>query len=476
MANNYNSLSAVEKLAYGVGDGACNIIWQTIMLFIAYFYTDIYGLSAIHMGIMFLVARGLDAVVDVAMGFISDRTRTKDGQFRPYLLWFCIPYGMLGALTFYTPDLGSTGKIIYAYVTYSLLSAIYSAINVPYCAMINNISRSPKERVSLQSYRFAFAAFGGILVSAVAMPLVKVFGQGDESHGYFLAMVVMGGLSIVMFLMCYFFTRERYIPPLPPVMPGQFRKEVLSDLGALWHNHDWRRLFALNIVNLIAGCLKTGVAIYFVTYYLQKPELISIFLVAILSSKLVGSAISPWLFGSSCRVAGYKLAMVIQALLMIVLFFIGSEHVLLIGAMIVGVHVINACATPLQWSMLSDVIDDVERSAGKNLSGLIFSTNLFAIKVGIAIGGAFIGGALAMGGYVGKAPVQTEEALMAIRLLFTVVPAVLILSLLWILRKYSLTDLKLKGIGGHDTAESEPGNDTSSVVVDVNAAKPGTAV
>ncbi|MCP2072716.1 UNVERIFIED_ORG: sugar (glycoside-pentoside-hexuronide) transporter [Pseudomonas lini] len=447
MTNKYTTLSFVEKLGYGMGDGACNIIWQTIMLFMAYFYTDVYGLNAVHMGIMFLVVRALDAVVDVAVGFVADRTRTPLGQFRPYLLWFCIPFGVLGALTFYTPDLGENAKIVYAYVTYSLLSLTYSAINVPYCAMINNLSRDPKERVSLQSFRFAFAALGGIIVSLVAMPLVKTLGHGNDQLGYFYSMIIMGGISVVMFLLCFLWTRERYISAPPIKSHKRYTETVFADLRVLMHHSDWLRLFTLNVVNLIAGILKTGMAIYFVTYYLGRPDLISLVLGTILVSKLVGSVISPLVFKHIDRVQGYKLAMCVQAVLMIVLFFIDAHHLWLICGMISLVHIINASATPLQWSLLSDVIDDIEKNTAKNLSGLVFSTNLFAIKVGIAIGGAFIGWVLAFGGYIGKAPIQTEEALLCIRLLFTVIPALLIVSLIWVLRHYSLTDRSIQSNG-----------------------------
>jgi len=444
MINENAKLSLIEKLGYGLGDGACNIIWQTTMLFMAYFYTDVYGLSAAHMGGMFLVVRVIDAVVDVALGFITDRTRTSLGQFRPYLLWFCVPFGVLGALTFYTPAAGETAKIIYAYVTYSLLSLTYSAINVPYCAMINNLSREPKERVSLQSFRFAFAALGGIIVSMGAMPLVKTLGQGNDQLGYFYAMAIMGLISIAMFLLCFLWTRERHISPLPIKSNESFSQRVYLDLALLLRHSDWRRLFTLNVVNLIAGILKTGMAIYFITYYLGRADLISVVLGIILISKLVGSLISPPLFKNVDRVLGYKLAMSVQAMLMIGLFFIDATYIWLICGVISLVHIINASATPLQWSLLSDVIDDIEKSTGKNLSGLVFSTNLFAIKVGIAIGGALIGWALSISGYVGKAHIQTDDALLCVRLLFSIIPALLIFSLIWVLRNYSLTDRRIE--------------------------------
>ena len=178
------------------------------MLFMAWFYTDVFGLSPAHMGTMFLAVRVLDAVTDVLMG-AADRTRTKYGQFRPYILWFAIPFGVFCCLTFYTPDFGYTGKLIYAYVSSTLLSLVYTAINVPYCAMINNISNDSRERVSLQSWRFALSTLGGLIVSLTALPLVAWLGQ-VMCKRLFYTMIVMGCSGIILFFICFGLTKERY--------------------------------------------------------------------------------------------------------------------------------------------------------------------------------------------------------------------------------------------------------------------------
>ncbi|QGY32879.1 glycoside-pentoside-hexuronide (GPH):cation symporter [Pantoea cypripedii] len=437
-----STLTIKEKIGYGLGDGASNIIWQTIMLFMAYFYTDIYGLSAFHMGMMFLVVRIVDAFFDVYVGFLTDHTSTKHGQFRPYLLWFSLPFGILGALTFFTPDIGETGKVIYAYVSYTALSLLYTLVNVPYCAMINNISKNPEERVSMQSYRFAFAALGGIVVSMIALPLTKVIAGGNLQQGYFYAMLLMGVTSSIMFYLCFALTKERYIPQIDA---AQKFSGVFVELRQLAANANWRRIFVLNVVNLTAGILKTGGAMYFVTYYLHRPDYVSIVLTIILGAKFIGSMFTTTLYARLDRVFAYKMAMTVQAAIMVGLFFIPAQHLVLICAIIGVIHFINSTATPLQWSLLSDIIDDIEHKAEKSFSGLVFSTNLFAIKVGIAIGGALIGWLLTFGGYVGNAAVQASDAILCIRLIFTVIPALLILSLILILRKYTLNKNKSFG-------------------------------
>ncbi|WP_434663038.1 glycoside-pentoside-hexuronide (GPH):cation symporter [Klebsiella sp. MISC125] len=432
-----NKIGFKEKVGYGLGDGASNIIWQTIMLFMAYFYTDVYGLSAFHMGTMFLLVRVFDAFADVYVGYLADHTRTKFGQFRPYLLWFSLPFGIFGALTFYTPDLGEIGKIIYAYISYTILSLFYSLVNIPYCAMINNISNDAKERVSMQSYRFAFAALGGIIVSSVALSLTKVLGDGNLQKGYFYGMVLMGGLSTILFLLCFAMTKERYIKE---VDQNQKFSGIYNELNILIKDVNWRCIFSLNVVNLIAAILKTGGAIYFVNYYLLRPDLVSIVLSTILGVKFIGSMFTSILYGKFERLAAYKVTIIMQAFIMAMLFFIPANYVIVACIMIAAVHFLDASASPLQWSLLSDIIDNLEKKAGKSLSGLVFSTNIFAIKIGIAVGGAIIGWLLTLGGYVGNAPVQTDSAILVVRLLFTIIPAVMVLSLILILKKYRNTD------------------------------------
>ncbi|WP_457945946.1 glycoside-pentoside-hexuronide (GPH):cation symporter [Enterobacter mori] len=332
-----------EKIGYGLGDGASNIIWQTIMLFMAYFYTDIYGLSAFHMGTMFLVVRAFDAIADVYIGYLADHTQTRYGQFRPYLLWFSLPFGIFGALTFYTPDFGETAKIVYAYVSYTALSLFYSLVNVPYCALINNISRDAKERVSMQSYRFAFAALGGIIVSVVALPLTKILGEGDLQKGYFLAMVIMGAISTIMFYCCFAMTREHYTKAVDK--KRNFRG-IYDDLTVVVKDHNWRCIFSLNIASLIAGILKTGGAIYFVSYYLKRPDLVGLVLIIILCTRFVGALSTTLLYKNHDRVLSYKVSLIIQAIILIILFAIPAEYVLPVCLVICLIHFIDASSAP----------------------------------------------------------------------------------------------------------------------------------
>lgn len=433
-------ISIKEKLSYGLGDTGCNLVWQTVMLFMAYFYTDVFGLHPAHMGTMFLAVRVVDGIADVYMGAMADRTKTRFGQFRPYLLWFAIPFGVLCTLTFYTPALSYSGKLLYAYVSYTLLSLVYTAINVPYCAMINNLSRDSRERVSLQSWRFALSTLGGLIVALTALPLVAFLGKGNVQSGYFYTMMLMGGISIILFFICFGFTREKYVAEKSGVNDNN---TIRSDLKILFANKDWRVLFLLNVVNLIAVLFKNGTTLYYVNSVMRSPELGTFLLTATLASGVFGAMISSTMFKSIDKVKGFKYAMIVESALLFVLYFIPPDNIFTIFSIVILINIVQLAATPLQWGMLSDVVDSEESRSGRRLSGIVFSTNIFAIKLGIAIGGALIGWLLSFSGYIGGAGHQPETAQQMITLLFTVFPGVLVLGLVLIMRKYSLNDEKL---------------------------------
>ena len=203
MSSSESKISVKEKIGYGLGDAASNIIFQTVMTFLAFFYTDVFGISAAAVGTLFLSVRVLDAITDPVMGNLADRTETRWGSYRPYLLWLAVPFGVISCLTFTTPDFSDSGKVIYAYFTYAALMVIYTAINIPYCALGGVLTSNPSERVSIQSYRFAFASLAGILITATTLPLVDYFGQGDKASGYQMTMLLMSILGIILFWLCF---------------------------------------------------------------------------------------------------------------------------------------------------------------------------------------------------------------------------------------------------------------------------------
>lgn len=433
-------LSVKEKIGYGLGDTGCNLVWQTVMLFLAYFYTDIYGLSPAHMGTMFLLVRCIDAVTDPLMGAFVDRHRFKGGRYRPYLLWVAIPFGVACMCTFFTPDFGETGKIVYAYCSYIFLTLMYTAINVPYCAMANTLTNDSQERVSLQSYRFALSTAGGLIVTMVALPLVEFFGQGDLQKGYLGAMAVMGAGAIALFIICYSNTQERVHAE------EQEDRSVISDLKLLLKNSQWRILFTLNVLLLGAVVLKGASTLYYVKQVMGRDDLATAFMVVGMLANIVGALISAPLFAKYDKARIYKILTIISGLLSISIYFINPENIFLIFTFVIALGVVQMATTPILWGMMSDVVDYEKTRSNRSLSGMVFSTNLFAIKLGIAIGGASVGWILAASGYVGGQETQSAEALNAINLLYTIIPGVMFIFLAVLMSFYKLDNKKLEQI------------------------------
>ncbi|MGB2079024.1 MAG: glycoside-pentoside-hexuronide (GPH):cation symporter [Vibrio sp.] len=433
-------LTQKEKIAYGLGDTGCNLVWQTVMLFLAYFYTDVYGLSPAHMGTMFLLVRFIDAVTDPIMGGIVDRTKSKHGKYRPYMLWVAVPFGIACLMVFYTPDIGETGKVIYAYISYITLTIMYTAINVPYCAMANTLTNDSDERTSLQSYRFALSTVGGLIVAMVALPLVDVIGQGDKQLGYLGAMSIMGLGAIGLFIICFKNVKERV-----SVEPDQ-KSSVKENIQLFKSNKPWVVIFILNIVLLAAVVLKGGSTLYYVNTVMEREDLATFVISIGMVAAIIGALISPILLKGYDKVKAYQTLTVISGLLSCSIFFISPQNPFLVIAVMVVLGVIQMMTTPILWSMMSDVVDYEKTKSSRNVSGIVFASVLFAIKLGIAIGGAMIGWLLAFTGYDGQAAAQPEAALTMINLLFSFIPGVMFIALAGIMHFYPLHKPELEKI------------------------------
>lgn len=239
-----NTLSIREKIGYGMGDAGCNIIFGAIMLFVNYFYTDIFGLAPALVGVLLLSVRVIDAVTDPIMGALADRTRSKYGRFRPWLLWIAFPYALFSVLMFTTPEWTYNSKVIYAFVTYFLLSITYTAINIPYCSLGTVMTADPKERVACQSYRFVMVGIATLLLSLTLLPMADWFGGADKAKGYQMAMTVLAFIGMCMFLFCFATVRERIRPAV------QTNDELKKDLKDVWKNDQWVRILLLTLCNV----------------------------------------------------------------------------------------------------------------------------------------------------------------------------------------------------------------------------------
>ena len=432
-------LSKREKIAYGLGDTASNIVFQTVMLFLSFFYTDIFGISPAIVGTLFLVVRIFDAVTDPLMGALTDRTNSKHGKFRPYLLWLCVPFGLISILAFTTPDLSYQGKILYAFVTYGLLMAAYTAINIPYSALGGVLTADPKERVSVQSYRFVCGMLGGLLVTALTIPLVNYFGQGDQAKGYQLTITAMSSLGVILFILCFLGTKERLQPPTNQ------KTTIKKDMQSLWKNDQWRILCIAAFFLLTGLVLRTTLAIYYVKYFLGREDLITLFVTLGMIGNVIGCSLAQPVAKRVCKIKAYITLQLIAAGICAGSFFINGDQLVLAFTFYILWNFVLQIATPLLWAKMADAVDYGQWKTGIRITGMVYSAIVFFIKLGLAMGGAIAGWLLAYYGYQADVQ-QTPETLHGLLLSFTIFPAIGSLIVAFVMRWYTLDNAKLEQI------------------------------
>ncbi|RHW75326.1 MFS transporter [Colwellia sp. RSH04] len=429
-------LTLNEKIGYACGDVASNFYWRVFDVFLFIFYTDVFGLSAATVGTMMLVTRVIDAFSDPLMGALADRTESKYGKFRPYLLWGILPLVAAGVLTFTVPDLDSTSKIIWAYLTYIFMMLAYTFINVPYGALLGVITSNSQERTVLTSFRFIGAFTGGSLVAYFTPTLVSYFGQGNETLGWQYTMGLYGVIAAILFIITFLTTQERISPP------ADQKTNVLQDIKDLTNNKPWLILFSLALVIMMTITLRGSTGTFYFKYYVGRPDLIGSFAMAYMLSLAAGAAATPLLTKFIDKKMLLMLLMSIVAFLSIIFYFIPAENITLIFAMQIAIGFALGPKSPLVFSMYADTADYSQYKTGRRATAMIFSAASFSQKLGGAIAGAVIGWLLASLGYVAN-QVQSASSEQGIVLLLTLIPglfAALSVPLIWF---YPLTDKKL---------------------------------
>jgi GPH family glycoside/pentoside/hexuronide:cation symporter len=454
-----SQLRLKEKLSYGFGDLASVLYWQTFMVYLTFFYTDVFGIAAAAAGTMLALSRSVDAFFDPVMGMIADRTTTRWGKFRPYLLWLCVPFAVMGVLTFTVPEFGPTGKLAWAWITYNGLMLLYTAINIPYTAMLGVISPNPNERTTLSSIKFVFAFAAGMIVSATVLPMAKVFGNGNDARGWQMTFVVIGIAAICFFLVTFFNTKERVLPPKAQ------KSSVGRDLLDLFTNVPWIILLITTITFILYVALRSSVTVHYFKYfvgtqtltlpaYLPKiggtqewhlESLVSIFNTSGQLASLVGVMAIPFF----ARLAGRKAAfigMFIIAILSTASFYVlkPDQVLLMIGINLIGSFT-GGPLSALLWAMYADTADYAEWKRGRRATGLVFSASIFSQKQGWAIGA---GVALWLMDSVGfKANMeQTSESLHGLVQLMSIFPAAFGILAIIIILFYPLNEKKMHQI------------------------------
>jgi sugar (glycoside-pentoside-hexuronide) transporter len=417
MSHDNEKLSVREKIGYGIGDAAANFIFQTMVIFQLAFYTDTFGITAAAAGTLFLVVRVFDAAFDPVMGIVADRTKTRWGKFRPWVLWTAVPFGLMGWLTFTTPDLSASGKLAYAYITYIVLMMVYSANNLPYSALSGVMTGNIGERTSLSSYRFVCAMLAQLVIQGAALPMVHYFGQGDNAKGYQYTIGLFSVLAVIFFVITFATTKERILPD--PQQKSSIRQDFLD----LFSNGPWVSMFVLTIVLFVTLALRGGVMLYYFKYVLNREDLFSLFNVLGTGTTIVGVLLSKPM---SLRFG--KRNLFIAGLAGTVLFTAAFAMLPTTSIpLIVGTEMLRQFAygftIPLLWAMMADVADFSEWKTGRRATGVVFSAIVFGLKAGLGVGGAIGGYVLATYGYVPNVA-QTARALDGIRLSASIFPAI----------------------------------------------------
>jgi glycoside/pentoside/hexuronide:cation symporter, GPH family len=422
MAPNDNSPVAIpplawrEKISYGVADMGFNFYWANIATFLMIFYTDVFGISAAAAGSMLFAIKIINAFTDPVIGAVADRTQTRFGKFRPYLIWMALPLAVAGVLTYTTPPLSGAGKLIWAYATYLLLMVCYTGINIPYNALSGVMSGNPQERTTINGLRFIFAFGGSMLVTAVTPFLVKGLGSGNERLGWPLTMAVWGVAASGLFVLTFLNTRERV------TTPASQRTQVRRDVKDLAQNGPWLVLFFLALIIMITITLRTATAAYYFKYYVKRPDLMAAFVPAYMAAAAAGAALTPLLTRFMDKRRLLILLMSTTGVLSIVFFFIPKDQIGWMFGLQIATGLVLGPKSPLAFAMYADTADYNEWRTGRRATALTFAAATFSQKLGTALAAAVMGWLFTVLGY--KANVaQSVQSINGILMLMSFIPA-----------------------------------------------------
>jgi len=428
-----------EKLAYGLGDTASNFYFQFFNLFLVFYYTDIFGLAPVAVGTMMLALRVFDAVIDPVVGVLADRTNSRWGKFRPYILWGAIPYGVAGYAMFLNPGLTQHGRLVYAYVTYGVMWVAYAAINIPYSALMGVMSPSSEQRTSLSTYRFVCAFAGGFLIARLVIPLKNLLGRGNEAEGIRYTMLIFSVLSVALFFLTFAKTRERVAPMAD--QRGSFGGDLLNML----RNRPWVALFFSGLFTLVNAAVRNGSMIYYFKYVVRDEAKFTLYATSGFVAFIAGAALTKAFLKLGDRRTLMIALSILNAVLIASFFLVDPHSYALLIALNVLANFLVGPTPAMLWSMYADTADYGEWKFGRRTTGLVFSALVFSQKVGLAMGTGALGWLLAYFGFVANVD-QTAGSGLGIRLLFSVIPAALALAGTLAIFFYPITDLKMKEI------------------------------
>lgn len=486
MSNSIKKLTFWEKAGYGCGDLGSVLFWQTIMVYLLYFYTDVFGLTAAVAGVMFFVSRVADALFDVVIGMTADRTETRWGKFRPYILFGAVPLAIAAVAAFTVPSFGGTGKIVYAYITFMMFMFLYSTVNIPYTSLLGVISNDPIDRTSASSFKFVGAYLAGIIVSATALPFAKMFGKGANEievaqTGWQTTMIIYAVAAVLFFLITFLSTKER-IKPI-----AKEKTNIGRDLKDLTANVPWMMLFAVTILFILFNCIRLNVTTHYFKYYVGEQAvpwltsilnffreyianpilgifgkeklvlynagetfgfetLASIFNTVGQTLSLIGVIIIPWWAKTFGRRMGTIILLIGAIVFTGSFIFFKPENVFLILLFQIFGSITGGPISALLWVMYADTADYSEWKTGRRATGLIFSASIMSNKLGWAFGSMIAAFILASTGFVANVA-QNANTLFGLKAMMSVIPIVAgLAALVLLIFFYKLDEKTMKKV------------------------------
>jgi GPH family glycoside/pentoside/hexuronide:cation symporter len=427
-------LTVLEKVGFGAGDLAVNVVISAMFLILTFFYTDVFGLKASDVALLLLLANLVDAITDPLMGLINDRFTTRWGRYRPYFLFFSVPFGLSVFLAFSTPDFDYNSKLAWAYATYVFVKLMFTAVTIPYISLIGVLTDKPQERLSANGYRLFFAKIGAFLVSIVVPLMAASWGEDNLARGYQMSMGLMALIAVAMFLFCFFTTTER-------VQHTTELQSLWSQLRILARNDQWLVLCAVCVAGTLGYTIRAGVGAYYAKYYLGGDEkLISTFLGTGVTAAILAMVASTWITKVYCKVKLFRYTQLLVGALSVLMFLLvgpGDTAPALVLYFLLS-FVVDLHA-PVFWSAIAEAIDYGQYKIGKRVAGLGFGGISFCQKAGIGIGGAVLGWLLTYFEYVPNVP-QSASTLTGIALLLTIIPGVFHVLMGLFMFRYRITD------------------------------------
>ena len=428
-------LSLVEKVGFGAGDMALNVVISSMMLIITFFYTDIYGLKTSDLALLFVAVKFIGAMSDLVMGQLTDRyTSLRMGRYRPWLLFLAVPYGLSVFFVFTTPDWAYSAKLVWAYSTYVIMTVMTSGVGIPYISLPSSLTNDPQQRLSANGYRLFFAKIGAFMVTVVVPILSDRWGGGSAATGYQAAMAVMAAVGIVLFLFCFFTTTERVTHVVQ-------KQSLLAQLKVLLKNDQWLILCGVCVTGTVGYVVRASASIYYAKYYLGgNAATVSAFLSTGVAAAILSMIASTWITKFYCKVKLFRWTQIgVGAISALMYFMVQPGDVVLAFVLYFMLSFVVDLHAPVFWSAIAETIDYGQVKTGKRVSGFAFGGISVCQKAGMGIAGALVGVLLTYFQYQPNHE-QTPFALHGIVLMLTLIPGFFHTVMGLLMFKYRISD------------------------------------